>query len=250
MVEEAANNQIYQKSIELARNYGALNDKNFVGDNKPASTRILTSNDVQNINNNYQSKPLNDVCYSRNQNNLQPVQNFDNTTKKLCRSMSVADNQINNQNYQKTATGNYYLQSDQENRSKLINQQNTTYDPYNYNFSSTNFSGTNLYQGKYYKNETNHSFFTPQYGSGLGVSKILAVETVKTTNQNNTSRCKSTVDDDVLKVMSSLLSIFDSIDLIDIKNDSINSSGLSSNHGIFPYHVISSIFKITVGEKL
>ena len=51
----------------------------------------------------------------------------------------------------------------------------------------------------------------------------------------------SIISDDVFNVMDSILSIFESID-----NNSIRSS---SNNGIFSHHIISSIFKITVGEQ-
>ena len=203
MIEEVPNTQLYQKPMEYENRNNSYQ--------KIYQDSIQNLN-YQNINNNSSSNKT--TCYA------------DKTTKKLLRTMSMVDyqesyNRINASNKNMDNGYNFNVSNYGQEESNQLYYQMTCYN--NNNPIQQSYMQQSLIE------KPNTTVTTSQFEVTKSVQK----------NVNNSPRISA----EVFIVMNSMLSIFDSLDLI-VKNKNF------SKDGIFPSHVISSVFAITVGENL
>jgi hypothetical protein len=180
------------------------------------------SNELENCNNLLYENYSNQTVYSREiQQNYQQTNthqksydygfNSQNESKKLYRTTSMVHTHQNSLKHFNAIP-------------RKVHQQNN-----NNQYSSSRFE---LYT--MIKDDKNHKNYSP-------FEKLL--------KNNELSVNKENLDEQVSNVMNFILSIFDSIDSLEKNKIDKTSSSDNSLAGIFPSHVISSIFEITVGNK-
>jgi hypothetical protein len=233
------------------------NSKRFRGIN----TQILV--------NNYEYQPL--------------VPITQNNTKKFNRSASmVGQVPFNHQVYNKSnelENGNNLFYENYSNQTvysrelqQNYHQTNTHQKSYDYGFNSQNESkklyrttsmvhthqnsltNFNPIPRKEYQNNNNNNNQYPS--SNLLYTMIKNDKSLKNYSplekllkNNELTVNKENLDEQVSNVMNFILSIFDSIDSLEKNKTDKTSSSDNNVAGIFPSHVISSIFEITVGKE-
>ena len=182
-------------------------------------------------------------------------------------------NELENYDYLFNGNGDFnqnsYNSELQQVNSNYHYQTNKNQTSYNYRFNSQNESNklnrTTSMVHNYQNSLEDYNFISKQsdqYGFNNEQNSLYSQESELKTIRDDQSQIKNkknsfeepskklkeNLEEEVTNVMSLILSIFDSIDLLE-KNKIDKTSSNNGLNGIFPSHIISSIFEITVGEK-